>query len=467
MTSTRAPLRRSLAVLAALCAALVGLLATTLTSAAPARAASLQEVTSFGSNPGGLRMFLFVPDTLPARPAVLVVNHYCTGSAQAMYSGSHFDELATRYGYIVVYPSTNRSGSCFDVSSSEALKHGGASDPTSIVSMVRYVQQRWTTDTSRVFATGVSSGAMMTQVLLATYPDVFAAGSAFAGVPATCFSTSGPPPGTTSQAGWNSDCAQGRLTRTAQQWGDLARAAYPGYTGPRPRVQLWHGTQDDTLSYVQHGEAIKQWTNVLGVSATPSSTETIGNNTRTRYGGTGDRAPVEANSLSGVGHNLPVDAAGAIRFFGLDQATTPTPTTPAPTTPLPTPTATTPTPPVPTDWPTLPQPTATSGPATCTVAWSVNQWNTGFTANVTITNLDHAPASGWQLTWRWTAGQKVTQAWSSTVTQTGDAVVANNAAWNANIPVGGSVQIGFNATHTGSNPPPADLKLNGRACARA
>ena len=77
--------------------------------------------------------------------------------------------------------------------------------------MVRYVQQRYTTDTSRVFVTGVSSGAMMTQVLLATYPDVFAAGSAFAGVPATCFSTTSPPPGTTSQAPWNSDCSGGRL----------------------------------------------------------------------------------------------------------------------------------------------------------------------------------------------------------------------------------------------------------------
>lgn len=459
MTSTRAPLRRSLAVLAALSAALVGLLAAMLTSAAPARAASLQEVTGFGSNPGGLRMFLFVPDNLPPRPGVLVVNHYCTGSAQAMYSGAQFDELATRYGYIVVYPSTNRPGSCFDVSSSEALRHGGASDPTSIVSMVHHVQQRWTTDTGRVFVTGTSSGAMMTQVLLATYPDVFAAGSAFAGVPATCFSTSGPPPGTTSQAGWNSDCAQGRLTRTAQQWGDLARAAYPGYTGPRPRVQLWHGTQDDTLSYVQHGEAVEQWTNVLGVSATPSSRETIGNNTRSRFGGTGDRALIEANSLSGVGHNLPVDAAAAIRFFGLDQATTPTPT---PTTPTPTPTPTTPTP-TPTTTPT-PTPTASAGG--CSVSWTVNQWNTGFTANVSIKNLGASDLNGWQLTWRWTAGQQVTQAWSSVVTQTGDRVVAANAPWNATIPAGSSVQIGFNATHSGSNPPPLDLTLNGRLCAQ-
>ena len=248
-----------------------------------------------------------------------------------MYNGTQFDELASRYGYIVVYPQVNRPGGCFDVGSKQALIHGGSSDPTSIVSMVQYVQQRYTTDTSRVFVAGTSSGAMMTQVLLATYPDVFAAGAAFAGVPATCFATGANPPGTTSQAPWNSDCSGGRLVRTGAQWGDLARAAYPGYTGKRPRVQLIHGTADTTLSYVNFGEAIKQWTNVLGVSATPASTDyPASGQTRTRYGATGDRAPVEAISYQGVGHNLPTNATAAIHFFGLDSTPTPTPT-PTPT----------------------------------------------------------------------------------------------------------------------------------------
>ena len=115
-------------------------------------------------------------------------------------------------------------------------------------------------------------------------------------------------------------------------------------------MQLWHGDQDTTLSYVNFGEAIKQWTNVLGVSGTPASTDTPATGqTRTRYGATGDRAPVEAISLAGVPHNLPVDAAAAIHFFGLDTTVTPTtpvPTTPVPTTPVPTtPAPTTPAPP--------------------------------------------------------------------------------------------------------------------------
>lgn len=447
-------LRRAVAAASTLALGVVGLAAAALTTAPAAQAASLVSVPSFGSNPGQLGMSLFVPDSLPAKPAVLVAVHYCTGTAQAMYDGAQFDELATRYGYIVIYPQANRSGSCFDVSSSEALTHGGASDPTSIVSMVRYVQQRYTTDTSRVFVTGVSSGAMMTEVLLATYPDVFAAGSAFSGVPATCFSTASPPPGTTSQAPWNSDCSGGRRVLTGQQWGDLARAAYPGYTGARPRVQLWHGSEDTTLSYVNFGEAIKQWTNVLGVSATPASTDSpASGQTRTRYGATGDRAPVEAIRLQGVGHNLPVDAAAAIHFFGLDTTSTPTPTTPAPTTPVPT-----------TPAPTTPAPTPTPSGA-CTVTYSVNQWNTGFTANITVRSA--VALNGWTLTWTYPSGQTVTQAWSSVTTQSGSVVTAKNAAWNGSIPAGGSTQFGLNGAYTGTNTAPTTFALNGTPCTRA
>jgi poly(hydroxyalkanoate) depolymerase family esterase len=409
-------------------------------------------VTGFGTIPGGLKMHLFVPDRVAPDPAVLVVVHYCTGSAQAMFNGSQFDELASQHGFIAVYPSTNRPGSCFDVSSSAAMTRDGGSDPQSIVQMVRYVQQRYQTDTSRVFVTGVSSGAMTTQLLLAEYPDVFAAGSAFAGVPATCFATNGPKPGTTAQAGWNSDCAQGRRVLSAQQWGDLARATYPGYAGPRPRVQLWHGTNDETLSFQNFTEATKQWTDVLGISATPASSETIGNRTRARYGGTGTLAPFETNRLQGTTHNLPVDASAAIAFFGLDRpAPTPTPT-PSPT-PTPTPTVT----PTPT-----PTPTAPAG--ACTVGYSTSDWPTGFTATLTVRNTGNAAVDGWTLRFAFPSGQQVTQAWSGTATQQGAQVTVTNAAWNGRIPAGGEVQLGFNGSHGGTNTAPTSFSLNGAAC---
>ncbi|GDY50756.1 hypothetical protein SVIO_013790 [Streptomyces violaceusniger] len=191
----------------------------------PAAAASLTEVTGFGNNPSNLRMYEYVPNNVAARPAVLVAVHYCTGSGPAFYSGTEFASLADRYGFIVIYPSATRSGACFDVSSPQALRHDGGSDPVGIVSMVRYAQQRHNADPNRVYVTGASSGAMMTNVLLGDYPDVFKAGAAFSGVPFGCFAT-------TDGSGWNTACANGTITKTPQAWGDLVRGPTPDTRAP-------------------------------------------------------------------------------------------------------------------------------------------------------------------------------------------------------------------------------------------
>ncbi len=304
--------------------AVVLLLAALVHQATPASAATLAEVTNFGSNPSNLRMHVYVPDQRPAKPAILMAVHYCGGSGPAFFGGSDFARLADQYGFIVIYPSATRSGNCFDVYSQQALRRDGGSDPVGIKSMVDWVVANRGGDADRVFVTGASSGAMMTNVLLANYPDVFKAGAAFSGVPASCFATT--PPNT-----WNGACAGGNVIKTAQQWGDLARAAYPGYTGPRPRMQLWHGTTDDILRYPNFGEAIKQWTNVHGLTQTPAYTDSPQPNwTRTRYGGTGNAAPVEGISLQGVGHSLPMPgmAAMAIAFFGLSPDVPSSPTGP-------------------------------------------------------------------------------------------------------------------------------------------
>ncbi|MEV4482707.1 extracellular catalytic domain type 1 short-chain-length polyhydroxyalkanoate depolymerase [Micromonospora coxensis] len=420
---------------------------------APASAAALTEVTNFGANPSNLRMYLYVPDRIAPQPALVVAVHYCTGTGPAMYSGTQYAALADRYGYIVVYPSVTRSSQCFDVSSPQALRRDGGSDPVGIKSMIDYVRQRYPVDPNRIFATGISSGAMMTNVLLGLYPDVFNAGAAFSGVPFGCFAT-------TNGSEWNSECANGQIVRTPQQWGDLVRNAYPGYTGKRPRMQLWHGTNDETLRYQNFTEEIKQWTNVHGLSQTPAYTDTPqAGYTRTRYGGSGGQAPVEAISMQGVSHNLPVDAAQAIRFFGLDTSTPPTsppPTTPPPTSPPPT------SPP-----PTSPPPTSPPPAGPCRVAYTVNAWNTGLTASVTITNTGTATVNGWSLAFTLPAGQAVTNGWNATYAPTSGAVTARNVSYNGTIAPNTSVTIGFQATHTGNTGRPASFTLNGSPCATA
>ncbi|GAA3800266.1 hypothetical protein GCM10022226_19780 [Sphaerisporangium flaviroseum] len=412
-------------------------------TASPASPASLTEVTNFGTNPSNLRMHLYVPDTVAARPAIVVAVHYCTGSGPAFYSGTEFASLADRYGFIVIYPSATRSGSCFDVSSPQALRHDGGSDPVSIVSMVRYVLQRNNADPGRVYVTGASSGAMMTNVLLGDYPDVFKAGAAFMGVPFGCFAT-------TDGSSWNSACANGTIVRTPQQWGDLVRAAYPGYSGARPRMQVWHGTEDSTLRYPNFQEEIKQWTNVHGLSQTPSFTDRPQSNwTRTRYGGTGTNVAVEAISIQGVGHSLPTSgmAAAAIQFFGLTGGPTTSPTPSITPTPTPTPSI-----------------TPTPGTGACRVTYTMNTWNNGFTTAVTVANTGGSTVNTWSLQFTLPAGQTVTSAWNATISPASGQVTARNVAHNATIAPGTSASFGFQATHTGGTGRPASFSLNGTNC---
>ncbi|MDX3801259.1 PHB depolymerase family esterase [Streptomyces sp. AK04-3B] len=394
--------------------------------AAPVPAATLTEVTGFGANPSNLQMYVYAPAGVAAHPAVLVAVHWCGGSGPAMHSGTEYSQLADRYGFVIVYPSVTRSSKCFDVSSPQALRRGGGSDPVGIKSMIDWVTAAYGADTARVYATGISSGAMMTNVLLGDYPDVFAAGSAFSGVPFGCFAT-------TDGSEWNSACSGGAVVHTAQGWGDLVRGAYPGYTGTRPRMQVWHGTADDVLRYPNFGEEIKQWTDVRGVSRTPAATDSPASGwTRTRYGGTGDQAPVEAVSLEGVGHNLYAwgMAARVLTFFGLDSAG-----------------------PVP-----QPQPTG------CRVTATTSAWSTGLTASVTLANTGPSAIDGWRLGFTLPSGQTITNGWGATYAPASGAVTATNAAYNGTLAAGASVTIGYQADHTGNSAAPGSFTLNGASC---
>lgn len=280
--------------------------------ASPASAAELKEVTGFGNNPTNIRMHLYVPDKVQAHPPILVGLHWCTGTGPAFHAGTQFAAQADKYGFIVIYPSSGHSDKCWDVHSQEALKHNGGGDPAGIVSMVRYVVKNHHGDSARVYVTGHSSGGMMTNVMLGSYPDVFKAGAAFSGVPFGCFAGA---------SRWNAECAMGKSTKTPEAWGDLVRAAYPDYAGPRPRMQLWHGVKDDVLYFQNFGEEIKQWTQVLGAGQAPVATESNvpqSGWTRTRYADASGRVMVEAVRGENQPHNLQILADQAVRFLGLE-----------------------------------------------------------------------------------------------------------------------------------------------------
>jgi hypothetical protein len=118
--------------------------------------------------------------------------------------------------------------------------------------------------------------------------------------------------------------------------------------------------------------------------------------------------------------------------------------------------------------PSSPPPTTPGGgTSACRVAYKLNSWNTGFTADVTVTNAGSAPVNGWALTWTFPGNQHVTSGWNATVGQSGNAVTARNLSYNGTIPAGGSATFGFQAEYSGSNGTPSNFALNGASCQAA
>ena len=102
--------------------------------------------------------------------------------------------------------------------------------------------------------------------------------------------------------------------------------------------------------------------------------------------------------------------------------------------------------------------------AGCSVKYTVTStWQGGFGADVAITNLGD-PITSWTLTWSYAAGQTVTQAWNTTLTQSGAAVTAKNVSYNGAIATNGTASFGFNGSWTGSNPSPTSFAVNGVTC---
>lgn len=432
----------------------------TIPAVQPAFAASLVEVPNFGSNPGGMRMHIYVPDSRPANPAIVVAMHGCGGSGPGFYSGSEFASLANQYGFIVIYPSAMQEagfGRCFDTWSDAAKRRDGGSDPVSIMSMVAYAVLQYGGDQNRVYATGSSSGGMMTQHMLALYPDRFKAGAAFMGVPFNCFANAADyPPG-------SSQCTGGSMNRTPQQWGDAVRQVNPSFTGPRPRVQLWHGTGDTLVPYSLLQESVEQWTNVHGLSQTPTSSDTPQSGwNRRRFADSSGTARVEALSIQGAGHSLPSSgmAASAIAFFGLTTtgpSAPPSPSTSAsPSAPPSASASASPS--------TPPSPSTSPGSGSCRVTSAIDAWNTGLVENITVTNTGAAAINGWSLVFTLPSGQAITSGWNAAYSPASGQVTARNLAYNAGIPANGSVSIGFQANHTGNAGKPTSFTLNGAAC---
>ncbi|HEY0892879.1 MAG TPA: cellulase family glycosylhydrolase [Cellvibrio sp.] len=76
-----------------------------------------------------------------------------------------------------------------------------------------------------------------------------------------------------------------------------------------------------------------------------------------------------------------------------------------------------------------------------------NEWNTGATGTIKITNSTTSTINGWSVNWQY-ATNRLTGSWNANVTPT-NPYTATNLGWNATIPPGQTVSFGFQLNKNG------------------
>jgi poly(hydroxyalkanoate) depolymerase family esterase len=284
-----------------------------LAQAATAAAAPVK-VEGFGANPGNLEMYLEVPARAAASAPLVVVLHGCTQLASAIATGG-FDALADEVGAFVLYPqqkTANNPARCFNWGGEygdPANLVRGQGENQSIIEMIEKVAADHAIDPERIFIFGFSAGGGMAAVMLATWPEVFAAGVISAGIPYRC----------ATDLNGSLSCmnlaAHPELKKEPAAWGDLVRAAAPGHRGRWPRVMIMHGSADTTVSPDDGLELIEQWTDVHGTDAEADTVETIGGHEHAIYRA-GDAIVVERWAVNGMGHAVAIDSASGCGALG-------------------------------------------------------------------------------------------------------------------------------------------------------
>ncbi len=267
----------------------------------PSAPGPLSDLTVPFVNPGALRMLTCVPDGLAAGAPLVVVLHGCTQNAAGYDAAAGWSRLAATEGFAVLFPEqvrANNPNGCFNWFEAADTRRGGG-EPASIANAVAAMVKHYRLDPARVFVTGLSAGGAMANVMLATYPDVFAGGAIIAGLPFGAASGVGEAWAAMSQP----------TAATAVALGDKVRDAST-FTGPWPVVSVWHGGDDRTVS-VRNGAAVAaQWADVHGATSSDGTT----------WRNAAGVVVVEYHEIDGMGHGTPIDSGdgGVAAPFMLD-----------------------------------------------------------------------------------------------------------------------------------------------------
>ncbi|MEH2623300.1 poly(hydroxyalkanoate) depolymerase family esterase [Bradyrhizobium sp. AZCC 1719] len=277
----------------------------------PGAGSPLVEISGFGTNPGALKMFAFVPEQLLPARALVVVLHGCGQTAAGYDFGTGWSTLAKRYGFALLMPeqqASNNANTCFNWFNPGDIARGRG-EASSIRQMVARMVADHKIDSRRIFITGLSAGGAMTSVMLATYPDVFAGGAIIAGLPYGIASNVREALGGMMQS----------TSRPAGKLGDFVRKASK-HRGPWPKVSVWHGSADRTVNPGNANEIVKQWLDVHSLPAAPMSTGDVDGHPREVWWNEDGETVVESYTITDMAHGTPLGLAGNDERYGAEGA---------------------------------------------------------------------------------------------------------------------------------------------------
>lgn len=267
----------------------------------PPGSSRLTPLVDFGSNPGALAGWAFVPPHAPATAPLVVVLHGCTQTAAAYDHGSGWSELAERHGFILLFPEQTRANNanlCFNwFEPGDTRRDSG--EALSIRQMIAAMVDRHAIDPARIFVTGLSAGGAMTSVMLATYPELFAGGAIIAGLPYGAASSMPQAFERMRGQGHASDAAAATHVRRAST-----------YSRDWPTVSVWHGTADMTVSQVNADAIIGQWRDLHGVAEAPDREDRVDGFPHRVWLGDDGRVAIEEYRITGMGHGTPLATSG-------------------------------------------------------------------------------------------------------------------------------------------------------------
>lgn len=271
----------------------------------------LIETTGFGSNPGQLRMFSFLPEQLQQLPALVVVLHGCGQTAASYDLGAGWSTLAKHYGFALLMPEqqpSNNSRGCFNwFNPQDTARDRG--EACSIRQMIARMGDNIGIDQRRIFVTGLSAGGAMTSVMLATYPEIFAGGAIIAGLPF----------GVASNVREALNGMSQSPSRPAAELGNLVRNA-SNYKGPWPKLSVWHGSADRTVNPANADEIVKQWLDVHGLSSAPMSEDSVDGYPRQIWRNTDGETIIESYTITDMAHGTPLGTADNAERYGAQGA---------------------------------------------------------------------------------------------------------------------------------------------------